>query len=374
MKSWVKEKLKIVEELFPEDRLNKSKNRWTQLWSGDIKKLDRYPFVYSPLTMNCYDIVETPEDRLLHSFEEFINRGRITDDFIPTFFPGCSTATIPNMFGAPEVFVEGNANVEEMIHGVDEIRNLPDPKLGAVAQRWLEMQKYFLEETEGRIPIHVADMQGPVDVCGKIWNYQDLFLSAYDHPENFHRLMTKASDAFLMLWQAQTELLGKHLQPTHLFGWSWTPLEDITTASCDSIVMVSPDFFEEFYRPHLERIASHFKNGLVLHSCGDLSAHVKTLLDLNFIRGINAGQLKVKEFAAAGGYGSKPFMCAADRDELPEIFDIIRDKHLRVDITIRCDWYPSSDPRNSPNIANVLSHHKAIEKMSVSLAEDLRRL
>ena len=91
MRSWVKEKMKRVDDLFPEDRLNRSKTRWAQLWSGDVETLDRYPFVYSPLTMNYYDIVETPEDRLRHSLEEFINRGRIADDFIPTFFPGCST-------------------------------------------------------------------------------------------------------------------------------------------------------------------------------------------------------------------------------------------------------------------------------------------
>ena len=41
-------------------------------------------------------------------------------------------------------------------------------------------------------------MQGPVDVCGQLWGYDNLFVCAYEQPEQYGKLMSKVSDAFIM--------------------------------------------------------------------------------------------------------------------------------------------------------------------------------
>jgi len=381
MNKIIKEKLKRIADFYPEERLAKSKKRLRQVWNGDLKRLDRYPFTYNPLVVNYYDVIETKEDRLQSLLDGFIARGFIKDDFIPSLFPGCSTATIPNMFGADELTVGGDITCEQIIHNENDIKSLPDPVLGESAKRWLTMQKYFLEETEGQIPIHVSDMQGPGDVCGKMWTYQDMMLTSYDNPEIVNLLMTKISDAFLLLWKAQAELLKGCFQPTHLFAWNWMPLKDITTISCDSMVMISPDFFEKFYVPHLEYIAKEFSNGMVIHSCGDFSSLVKPLCNLDIIRGVNAGQMKVSELVQAGFDDSKTIMCVADYKDVEEAFGIISEKELRVDLTISRLWDDSSCAPLTPTevqkwakeeYQHIKDKHKVIEEHALKLAENLK--
>lgn len=177
MKNWVREKLMLVEELFPESEIER-------VWKGD-EPLDRYPFVFSPITFTYYNEVHTPEERLRISLDEFIWRGRIHEDFIPTFFPGCRQGTIPSMFGAKEIVAGTDHSCERIIFYLEDIDKLPEPSIGpgTIAYEWLAMGKYLLEETEGRIPVHVADMQGSLDVCGQLWGYDNIRMAPYEEPE-----------------------------------------------------------------------------------------------------------------------------------------------------------------------------------------------
>lgn len=201
MKKWLKEKIQIIDDLYPHERLERSKRRIEKIWAGEIPE-DRYPFVYSPLKLSYYDEVNSPEERLKLLLDEHIFRGRIDDDFIPTLFPGCRQGTIPNMFGAKELVVDGNYSSERIIQDLSDINNLPEPSIapGTVAYEWLEMQRFFLEETEGRLPINVVDMQGPVEVCAKLWGYDEFFITAFSEPEICHKLMDKLADAFILFW------------------------------------------------------------------------------------------------------------------------------------------------------------------------------
>ena len=382
MKKITKEKLKKIADLYPEERLEKSKKRLQQVWNGNLGNLDRYPFTYNPFIINYYDVIETPENRLQNSLDGFIARGVIEDDFIPSLFPGCSTATIPNMFGAEELVVGGDYSSEQIIHSESDINSLPEPVLGDIANRWLTMQKYFLEETEGEIPIHISDMQGAGDVCGAMWSYQDMMLAAYDNPEVVSLLLRKTSDAFLLLWKTQAELLKDCFQPTHLFAWNWMPLKDIATVSCDSMVMISSEFFEKFYVPYLEYISKNFSDGIVVHSCGDFSSLVKTLCNIDFIRGVNAGEMKLPELANAGFDKSTTMMCVADYKDVEEAFKIIYDKELCVDLTIAGLWDDSSYAPLNPvevrewsedKFKQIKDKHRVIERYALELAENLRK-
>jgi len=255
MKRWVKEKIKYINELFPAERIEKSKERWRHIWNGE-KITDRYPFVYTPCLFDYYDDVHTPEERLRLSLDEFLIHGRLNDDFIPTLFPGCRQSTIPNMFGAREIVKRNDYTCERIIFKYSDIDNLPDPEIvpGMVAYEWLEMQKYFLEETEGCIPIHVVDMQGPADVAAQLFGYDNMLTLAFESPEYFHKLMSKVTDAFILFWKKQKELLGDCFVGTHLFGWSWVPDNIGASLSADSLVMISPEYYEEFYKPYFIKI------------------------------------------------------------------------------------------------------------------------
>ncbi|MHB8963729.1 MAG: hypothetical protein ACYC5K_11315, partial [Saccharofermentanales bacterium] len=169
MIGWVKDRLDRIDELYPADRINTSKERFRRIWNGEKPK-DRYPFTYGQLTFDYYDDVHTPEERLRHTLDEIIVHGALNDDYIPSLFPGCKQSTIPSMFGAEEIRVGNDYTCRKIIHRVEDIDRLPAPSVqrGTVAYEWLEMQRYMLEATDGRIPVHVTDMQGPMDVAGQL--------------------------------------------------------------------------------------------------------------------------------------------------------------------------------------------------------------
>jgi hypothetical protein len=192
MQPWIRDKLDRIDELFPAARLAASRERLTRLWRGE-PPLDRQPFVFYPFTLDYYDDVLPQEARLRAILDEIIFRGRLDDDFIPAFFPGCRQSTIPNMFGAAEIVSGRDYSSAKLLNRVEDIAALPVPSLapGTVAHEWLEMARYVRDETEGRLPIHVADMQGPPDVCGKLWGYEDFLACAYEDPDAFRSLIGK---------------------------------------------------------------------------------------------------------------------------------------------------------------------------------------
>jgi len=339
MKPWVKEKLARIEELYPPERIQKSKKRWHSIWSGKTP-CDRYPFAYLPRSFNYYDDVFTKEEGLEKYLDEFILRGAIDDDFIPAFFPGCRTATIPNMFGAEEV-VQGNDHAcKKIIFAPEDIDNLPEPSMapGTIAHEWLDMQKYYMEETEGRIPIHPADMQGPLDICGQLWGYDNILAAPYDEePEYYDKLMSKATAAYIMFWKAQRDLLGDCFVGTHLFGWDYVPPNNGASLSADSMAMISPGFFDEYYKPYLNEIGNAL-GSLAVHSCGNFSAVIKDLCAIEHVKAVNAGQMSIEEMLSAG-LDSKMVVIAQDTVmNAEQVFGLVRKHNLLPQITFHGLW------------------------------------
>lgn len=338
MKSWVKEKLNIINELYPEERITKSKERWQRMWNGE-KPLDRYPFLFKPVSFDYYNDVFSYEEGLKKYLDEFIYRGFVGDDFIPAFFPGCRQGTIPGMFGAKEIILGKDYSCERLVHKPEDIDCLPEPSIkeGTPAWEWLEMERYYLEECEGKIPIHVCDMQGPMDVCGQLWGYENLFICAYEDEERYRRLMDKATQAYIMLWEEQKNLLGENFVGTHLYGWDWVPKDNGATLSADSMVMISDSFFDEFYSEYLEEIASRFGN-LTIHSCGNFKQIVPVLAEADYVKAVNASQMSVKELLDAGWDTRKVIINQESIADADELFKLAWEKNLNLNICFDGLW------------------------------------
>jgi hypothetical protein len=312
---------------------------------------DRYPFIYCSLGFNYYDDVMPPKERLDRTLDEIIAHGHTRDDFIPQFFPGCRVATIPDMFGAREnvhVLPDGTKSysVCDKLFGSDgDLRNIPDPVIGpnGIAASWLDMQHYVLEETDGRLPVSVIDMQGPMDVAGQLWGYDNLFLDAVTDGEKARALLTKCTTAFIMLWQKQQDLVGDRFVGTHLFGWSWAEEgpNHGASLSMDSLAMVSGDFFTEHTREHLVRISEAF-NGLTIHSCGNFSAVVPGLNETPGIEAVNSSQMSLGELVDAGLDPELFITVTRGFADLGDEYRLIRRNHLNVEMTISDVW-PAGD-------------------------------
>lgn len=338
IKDTVQRKLDQIDLCFPQERLQRSKERLRRLWHGEAP-LDRYPFTYAPLIYGYYQPDIDPERVLLAVLDEIIARGDVEDDFIPAFFPGCRQSTIPSMFGAREISCDDDFTCEQQYyHDVGDIERI-EPKIapGTTAHAWLLMQEYVLEMTAGRLPVHVIDMQGPGDVCGKLVGYDTLFCWAYEEPELIRLLMEKATDAFIALWDAQLGLCGDLFVNTHLFGWNWVPSDAGASVSVDSLVMISPAFYREFYQPHLQRIAERY-GGLAVHSCGYLTDLFPVLCATPSLKAFNAGQMTVCEMREIGLDERIIASVNVDPAKREETFRCMKENGLRLDPTIYVLW------------------------------------
>jgi len=343
MQNWVKEKLKIIDGLYPAERLDKSKSRWRRVWTGQ-KPVDRYPFVFGPITFNYYEPVFPKEEGLKAYLDEFIFRGEVRDDFIPGFFTGCKQNTIPSMFGAKEIKSGNDYSCERILFSYGDIDKLQEPSMGpgTVAHEWLTMQEYYLQETEGKIPVHVTDTQGPLDVCGQLWGYDNILVAPYEEPEYYNRLMSKVIKAFILFWRKQQELLGDNFIGTHLFAWDWVPEDAGVSLSADSMVMLGPDFFDDHYRVYLEEIGNTF-GGLSVHSCGNFSSVMKNLCAIPCLRAVNSSQMTIEQLLHAGFDSKKVIIAFTEISKIEEMFRLVRSNQLNPDISVSGLW-PSNKP------------------------------
>ncbi len=300
MRARIREKLDRIVELYPPDRLARSKERIRRLWRGE-PPLDRLPFVLIPPDFSYYDDVFEPEEGLDQYLDAFLRRGVAEDDYIPAFFTGCRMGAMPSLFGAKEVVLRNDYSCERLLTDEASVWALPEPRIleRSPAKAWLDAQHYYLEETEGRIPVHVDDMQGPMDVCGQLWGYENVLAAPYEDEELYKFLMGRVTDGFLLLWNEQKRLLGDAFLPTHLYAWDWVPPDNGATLSADSLVMLSPAFFRRWYKGTLERISNEL-GGLTVHSCGDFSGVAAALSETRGLRGINASQMSAEQLIEAG--------------------------------------------------------------------------
>jgi len=224
---------------------------------------------------------------------------------------------------------------ERLIWNPEDIDHLPEPSIqpGSPAARWLAMQRYFLEETDGRLPVHVIDMQGPFDVCAQMMSYDSLFLMAYEDPERLRSFLSKVAEAFVLLWKTQKALLGDLFVGTHLFAQNWVPEDFGATLSADSLVMFGPDFYNEFVKPIIEMLADRLGT-LTVHSCGNFAHNVRALCKTRGVCGINASQMSIATLFEAGADRETVIISMIPYQEAADSFAQIKRHGLHVDTSI----------------------------------------
>ena len=122
-----KKKLEIIDELYPPQRIQKSKERWESVWRGETPP-DRYPFAFAWNHFNPYDDYHSPRERLQKSLDGLALNGQFDDDLIPSVFPGINNASIPSMFGAKEIRCGVETACERIISAHKDIDKLTNRK------------------------------------------------------------------------------------------------------------------------------------------------------------------------------------------------------------------------------------------------------
>jgi len=332
MKQIFKEKLDIIDSLYPAERVQKSKKRFDMIWNGSIPN-DRYPFAFAPMLYLPYDDVHSAEQRVEATLNDLISRGVFTDDTVPSVFPGCLQTTLPNMLGAPETGEGSDRVVERIVQCPEDVTKLKIfTGKGTVIYEWLEAERKILDLTDGRLPVHICDMQGPFDASAQLCGYDSLILMAYEAPESYDNLMSLMCEAFCICWEEQKKIIGKNFIGSHLFSWDYMPQMDCASMSIDSLAMVSPDFFCEFVVPYMKKISERLGK-LVIHSCGDFGHNIKALMEEDIVIGINASQMTVEQMMEKGLTNDKVVIIATDGNVIADSIKTCRENKMLASLS-----------------------------------------
>jgi hypothetical protein len=233
-----------------------------------------------------------PARFLAAQLEEIEGQAKLRGDLVPALCPTLGVIAIPSAFGAEVVWWENDFPAVRPVIGdrpekVYELRRpaVTDGELGRI----LEYTRFFIKRTEGRYPVRLADIQGPLDNTALIFGHTPFLQALITHPREVHHLMGMVTDLMIDFARTQRGLvrgLGAEFVPSGFQPW----LPDGTALSVanDVGVMLSPDLHDEFSVPYLSRISEAF-GGVYVHSCGDWTHLAPSLERVRGLRGLEFG-------------------------------------------------------------------------------------
>jgi hypothetical protein len=170
---------------------------------------------------------------------------------------------------------------------VDAMRQPVLPLVDApIGSRTLAMIDYFLDQTQGRLPMSLADMQSPLNVACQIVDMNRLFLDMYDRPEQVRTFLRDLAKLIHAFTQVQADAIGEMLVwPGHGFASSWC-FKGLGLSD-DNALMISSPQYEQMVAPAVDFLGSRY-DGWAFHSCGDWSAKIGTIKQIPGLRMVDA--------------------------------------------------------------------------------------
>jgi len=161
----------------------------------------------------------------------------------------------------------------------EAMNNLQGPVAESpVGRHVLEMIEYFLDSTNGNIPMSFTDTQSPLNIVSSyIMKTESFMYEMYDNPDDVKKLLNLVADLAADFLKKQQELIGDALVlPGH--GFASSRAFPGVGFSDDNVLMISDDQYKEFAVPALQSAAgSKFP---VFHSCGNWSRRSNLIISI----------------------------------------------------------------------------------------------
>ena len=251
-----------------------------------------------PSALFSTDGPDTVRDRLLApakflraQLDEIEAQMALRGDFVPSLCPTLGLVGIPSAFGCEVIWWENDLPaVRPALEDAAAIDSLPIPSVrDGELGRMLDYTRYFLEQTGGRYPIKMSDIQGPLDSAALIMGHNAFLTALYTEPQAVHRLLQKVTDVTIAFVEAQRAIAyeyGAQFVPSMFQPWMPDGLG--VSISNDECVMITAAMHDEFHVPYLNQLSEAF-GGIYLHSCGRWTHQFPSLDRIHNLRGHEFG-------------------------------------------------------------------------------------
>jgi uroporphyrinogen-III decarboxylase len=192
-------------------------------------------------------------------------------------------------FGADYVWKEGLAPaIKPHFNSIKEVLNIePIPiEQTDIGKYILETIEYFLDKTDGKLPISPSDIQSAINASTFFIDNNALFTDYFENPEAVKKLYAIITDLTINFTKKQVDLIGDNLVlPGH--GFASSRIFSGLGMSNDVITMISENHYQEFDVPFIERVGNNF-GGAVFHSCGNWANKINAVKSISNLIEIDA--------------------------------------------------------------------------------------
>jgi len=215
-----------------------------------------------------------------------LEKSRLFKADVPNFLePWYGIGTVASAFGGEYIWEEGNSPaLKPNFSTLDEVLSFEAKEIAQtnIGRHTLEMIEYFLDQTRGRLPISLTDIQSPLNMISHLYPLDQFFMDLLMEPEKVSQLLHLLAGLSIRFNQEQVKLIGKALvYPGHGFASStqWSGLG----VSDDNAIMISPEQYLELAAPSVEKIGAPL-GGPVFHACGDWSGWIDVVLKMKGLK------------------------------------------------------------------------------------------
>ena len=317
------------------------------LWEPDIPPL--------PEVLEQVGIGEevTPDDiqpeLFLPSIERWYRReSRLVSDVIQPYTPAFGIPWVEAIAGCRVVAHPGSLWAEPSLESYRDRPSISFDPDDPWLKKMVEFTQVLVEFSNGRFPIALPQMRGPLDTLAALRTPNQMSLDLIDKPDQIHRILGELTDLWIGIAEA-----GLAVVPPFWGGYStrmkmWTPGEAITPQN-DISTLISPRMYEEFVLPWDRKIFDHFPyHSFHMHSTEHhhigalLTLERLTAIQLTLEQDVGGPTLETMLPAAKRILAKKPLLLVALDIETAEIcLDTLPARGLCVMVGLNDDDIPS---------------------------------
>ncbi len=209
---------------------------------------------------------------------------------IPNFLePWYGIGTIASAFGTDYHWEPGQSpsvcNRMGSVSDVLKVRDIPVAET-AIGKQTLAMIRYFLDETQGRLPMSFTDTQSALNIAGGLVDITSLMMEMMDDPEAVRHVLRRVGGRLVEFTTLQQQLMGATtVYPGH--GFASSRVFSSLGISDDNVLMVGSQMYRDIVAEEDERDCAPF-SGIAFHSCGDWSDRIPMVKTLKGLRVVDA--------------------------------------------------------------------------------------
>ncbi|MFH1266891.1 MAG: hypothetical protein ABIK89_14270 [Planctomycetota bacterium] len=287
-------------------------------WEPDIPPLDEFLQRVGSGAEVTPDEID-PEMFLPHVARWHERAGELPGDVIQRFTPAFGIPWVEAIAGCPVMANPGSLWAEPVVSrkvlaDLPEIRFDPDnPWL----RKLIEFTRAMVEFAEGRFPVAVPQMRGPLDTLAAMRTSEQMCVDLVENTDEVTRVLGELADLWINVGQAVLDVIPPFRGGYMARMGTWAPGPAITPQN-DVSTLVSPGTYAQIVLPWDEKIVSRFPytefhmHGSELHQVDNVLTLKKlTSVEFTLEHTLGGPPLSKTLPAARRILGRKPLVLAA---------------------------------------------------------------